>query len=179
MNYPNSTRMFAVFNRVEPYIENTYGIPVIITDVPHPFTGDLDGATIQVDFDEDVESALFILLHLFGHTVQWCLCKEARQIGQASVERPDEAFLQKLRAYEIEACRYSLQLLHDCGVGDFDQWLADFAACDFAYLDHFYRTGQKADFRSFWKPDQPLLEPLPIPPFKPRQWKSRWSGVVL
>lgn len=176
---PTTERLFAVFNRIERYIEERYGIPVIITDVPSPFTGDLDGAQIHVDYDEDVESALFIIAHLFGHTVQWCLSEEARLIGQQAVSNPTDAVLQRLREYEVEACRYSLQLFHDAGVDDLDQWLSDFAACDFAYLDHFYRTGEKREFRSFWRDGQPPLQPLPIPPFQPQHWKSRWSGVVV
>ncbi|HMO15588.1 MAG TPA: hypothetical protein PKD64_16540 [Pirellulaceae bacterium] len=171
--------MYELFQILQQQIENKYGIPVIITDVPEPFTGDLDGASIYVDIDEDIDSALFILVHLFGHTVQWSLCEDARRIGQAVPEPTDEAFLKQLRIYEEQACRYSLQLFHDVGVNDFDQWLSDFAACDFAYLDHFYRTGEKRDARSFWKPGQRILEPLPLPEFTPRRWKSRLSGIVL
>lgn len=176
---PNESRLYQVFNHLERYIEQRYRIPVIITDVPHPFTGDLDGANIHVDYDEDVENALFILAHLFGHTVQWCLSESARQIGQMAITNPTEEVLQQLHDYELEACRYSLQLFHDAGVRDLDQWLSDFAACDFRYLEHFYRTGEKREFRSFWQDGQPLLEPLTIPPFQPQQWKSRWSGVVV
>lgn len=176
---PSPERLYQVFNQVETYIEKRYGIPVIITDVPHPFTGDLDGANIHVDFDEDVESAVFIVAHLFGHTVQWCLSEEARRIGQQAISNPTDEVLKQLRAYEIEACRYSIQLFHDAGIDDLDQWLSDFAACDFAYLDHFYRTGEKREFRSFWCDHQPLLEPLAIPPFQPQLWKSRWTGVVV
>ncbi len=60
---PSHARLFEVFNIVEPHIERVYGIPVVITDVPSPFTGDLDGATIFVDYHEDMENALFILAH--------------------------------------------------------------------------------------------------------------------
>ena len=60
-----------VFNIVEKYLEERYELPVVITDVPHPFTGDLDGAEIRVDYDLSAEESVFILAHLFGHTVQW------------------------------------------------------------------------------------------------------------
>ena len=60
-----------------------------------------------------------------------------------------------------------------------DQWVADFAVCDFAYLRHFYKTGEKRSFRSFWKDGQPLLEPLPIPEFCPMRWLSRYQGIVV
>ena len=51
-------RFLKVFNQLERRIETVYGIPVRITDVPHPFTGDLDGAEIHVDYDEDPETAV-------------------------------------------------------------------------------------------------------------------------
>ncbi|HYV96375.1 MAG TPA: hypothetical protein VE967_02845 [Gemmatimonadaceae bacterium] len=169
----------AAFNTLEPLIERRYGIPVRITDVPNPFTGDLDGAEIQIDYDQNIEDAVFIIAHLFGHTVQWCLSERAREIGTVIPKNPSEAELAEIRAYEHEACRYSVQLFHDAGLHEFDQWLSDFAACDYAYLEHFYRTGEKREFKSFWRDGQPIVEPLAIPPFRPAQWVSRWKGTVV
>jgi hypothetical protein len=60
-----------VFNRLERFVEDRWQVPVHIQDVPNPFTGDLDGEQIMVDYDLDIEDAVFILIHLFGHTVQW------------------------------------------------------------------------------------------------------------
>jgi hypothetical protein len=57
------------FNRVELLIERRYGIPVSISDVLDPNTGDFDGVSIKIDYDQDLEIALFVLVHLFGHTV--------------------------------------------------------------------------------------------------------------
>src|SRR2546428_608274 len=172
-------RFREVFNTLEPYIEERFGIPVIIRDVPVPFKGDLDGAEIQIDYDNDLENAVFIIAHLFGHTVQWNLSEYARVIGSKVQQNPTEEKLNELEAYEREACRYSLQLFHDVGIHDLDQWLADFAACDFAYLRHAYKTGEKLPFRSFWKDRQPLLEPLAIPEFQPHRWISRLEGIVV
>ena len=176
---PADERFREVFNTLEPYIERQYGIPVVIKDVPDPFTGDLDGAEIQVDYANDVESAVFIIAHLFGHTVQWNLSEYARKIGYEVQKSPSKEKLNELEAYEREACRYSLQLFHDAGVHDLDAWVADFAACDFAYLRHFYKTGEKRPFRSFWRDGRPLLEPLPIPEFHPQRWISRYEGIVV
>ena len=166
------------FNQIERHIEARYGLPVVITDVPDPFTGDLDGASILVDFDLDAEEALFILVHLFGHTVQWNVSPDDRALGLLEVRNPTPDLLTALARYERDAARYSLQLFHDTGVHDLDQWLANFAACDIAYLLHFYRTGEKRPFRSFWSDTAPLLEPLAIPPFQPTKWVTR-SGTVL
>lgn len=173
---PRFAEAFAI---VEAYVERRFGIPIRVRDVPSPFTGDLDGAEIHVDYDLEAEDALFIVAHLFGHTVQWNISAEARRLGAIQgFGHPPEVVAQ-LVDYEREACRYSLQLLHDAGIHDLDQWLADFGACDLAYLTHFYRTGDKAPFRSFWQDGQPLLQPLPIPAFRPTRWVSRWEGIVI
>lgn len=179
MTRSQDDRFRSSFHTIEAFIERHYKIPIVIADVPSPFTGDLDGAEIQVDYDLDAETALFVIAHLFGHTVQWNVEPGAREIGMMVEKNPSEELLERLRAYELEACRYSVQLFHEAGVVDLDQWLADYAACDFAYLDHFYRTGEKREFRSFWKDGQPLLQPLPIPKFHPSKWTSRWQGVVV
>lgn len=175
-------RLREVFDRVEHLIERRWEIPVRISDVPNPFTGDLDGEMIQIDHDLEIEDALFILVHLFGHTVQWNVSERARQIGFAKpgdvVAWTDEA-LREVADYEAEACRYSLQLLHEAGVHDLDQWVSDFAACDTAFLMHFYKTGEKRHFRSFWKDGAGILAPLAIPDFRPTRWLSRYDGTVL
>lgn len=179
MSRPTDDRFRAIYNTLQPYIESRYGVPVLISDVTNPFTGDLDGGEIHVDYDVGVEDAVFIIAHLFGHTVQWNLSAYARGIGSVIQQNPTEERLHELHVYEREACRYSLQLFHDAGIHDVDQWLADFSACDFAYLESFYRTGAKAPFRSFWKDGQALLDPLPIPEFQPTHWVSRWKGTVV
>ncbi len=173
---PSEERFRDVFNTVEPLIERRYGIPVVLSDVPHPFTGDLDGLEIRVDHDLDAEEATFILVHLFGHTVQWNVSEENRRLGSAP---PSPELLPAIERYEREACGYSLQLFHEAGVRDLDAWLSDFGACDLAYLRHFYTTGEKLPWRSFWTPGNPLIEPLPIPEFHPQAWRSRWEGVVV
>lgn len=172
---------FAVaFNAIEAHIEQRYGIPVVITDVIDPFTGDLNGAAIQVDYDISAEDALFIIAHLFGHTVQWNLSESGRTIGNQqpdpnlSRERMRELFL-----YELDAARYSLSLFHDAGIHDFDQWLSDYFHCDWAYLSNFYKTGEKAVFRSLWHDNTRLITPLAIPEFTPSEWKTRWAGIVV
>jgi hypothetical protein len=103
------------FNRVERHIEQRYGLPVVITDVPDPFTGDLDGATILVDYDLSAEDALFILVHLFGHTVQWNVSPADRALGLLDVHDPSDELLASLARYEQDAARYSLQLFHEAG----------------------------------------------------------------
>jgi hypothetical protein len=176
----DDARFRAVFDRIERYIEDRWQVPVRISDVPNPFTGDLDGEQIQVDYELDIEEAVFILIHLFGHTVQWNASEEARAVG---LRRPGSSWseqqLEEARHYEQEACRYSLQVLHDAGVRDLDQWLSDFSACDIAYLMHFYRTGEKRVVTSFWVDGTPLADPKPIPEFSPTRWIGRYDGTVI
>lgn len=171
-------RFREAFNQVERLIEQRYGLPVVITDVTDPFTGDLDGATILVDYDLDAEDALFILVHLFGHTVQWNVSAADRALGLLEVREPSDEVLASLARYEEDAARYSLQLFHEAQVRDLDQWLSNFAACDIAYLMHFYRTGEKRPFRSFWVDPAAVLTPLEIPSFVPAKWITR-SGTVI
>ncbi|MCB1588212.1 MAG: hypothetical protein KDI56_04870, partial [Xanthomonadales bacterium] len=170
----------AAFNRIERWVEDRYGIPIRISDVPDPFTADLDGAEIKGDHDVTPEDALFIVAHLFGHTVQWNLSERGRTLG---VQSPDpgisEARLAELYDYELEAARLSLALFHEAGVTDLDQWVSDYFHCDWRYLAHFYRTGEKRPFRSFWQDGGPAIEPLDIPAFRPTCWRARSGGIVL
>jgi len=177
--YATDERFREVFNLIEELIERRWELPVVIRDVTDPFTGDLDGAEIHVDYAEDIESALFIIAHLFGHTVQWNIDEKARDIGYTLVNDPSPELLERLRVYEEEACAYSLQLFHEAGVKELDGWVSDYAACDWSYLSHFYRTGEKRPFKSFWREGAPLIKPKSIPEFRPQKWVSRWSGIVV
>ncbi len=181
MHHPElEPRFREVFDRVQTHLENSYEIPVIISDVPNPFTGDLDGAEIRIDYDLCAEDSLFILVHLFGHTVQWNLSAAARDIGTDAATVVSEERLQAIEQYELEACAYSLQLFHNLGIHDLDQWLSDFATCDLRYLMHFYRSGgEKRPFFDFWREGSPRIEGRPIPHFRPTRWVSRADGVVV
>lgn len=175
----SEARFREIFNLLERTIEARWGIPVVVRDVPAPFTGDLDGEAIDVDHDLPVDEAVFILLHLFGHTVQWNVSERMREVGLAPVEGASEALLREIEAYEREAGRYSTQLLHELGIRELDQWLADYTHADVRYLLHFYRTGEKLALERVWEEGQPRIEPLPIPVFHPTRWISRREGVVV
>jgi hypothetical protein len=176
---PDPEYLRAVFNRLERLIEDRWEVPIHIQDVPNPFTGDLDGERIMVDYDLEIEDALFILIHLFGHTVQWNVSAQQREVAFLAPATWTDEQLRAAMAYEAQACRYSLELLHEAGIHDLDQWLSDFAACDSHYLMHFYRTGEKRAFRSFWRDGAEVLPPLEIPEFRPTQWLSRAQGTVV
>jgi hypothetical protein len=164
------------FDKLELHIETRYKIPVIIADVLDPNTGDFDGAEIKLDYANSLEVALFVLAHLFGHTVQWTTNPRLRELGTiyASSAPPPELF-EEVRVYEENASRLAMKLFHDAGVFDLDQWLSDWAHADWGFLENFYRTGERVDFRKFFKQGTPLLEPMEIPPFTPQRWVSRYS----
>ncbi len=81
--------------------------------------------------------------------------------------------------YEREAAAYALGLLHELGITETDQWFADYAACDAAYLRHFYITGEKRDFLTFWRESTPLLAASPVPPFTAESKSFRSDGIVI
>src|SRR5258706_8834170 len=157
-------RFGEVFNVVEKYLEERYELPVVITDVPHPFTGDLDGAEIRVDYDLSAEESVFILAHLFGHTVQWNLSAADREIGRKVEANLPESRLAEIEHYERAACGYSLQLLHETGVHDLHPGLSPLATRGPPYPMDFFRPGGKKGFPPFWGEGAPPIEPLPLPP---------------
>jgi len=161
------------------HIAARYGVAVVWSDVPDPFKGDLDGCSIVISRGSSPEDRLFLVAHLFGHTVQWNTCDHSRRLGMMIPSKPDAALLDTLEAYEREACRYSQAALHEAGVTAFDQWLADYSACDLAFLRHLYLTGERCECRRFWLAGQPLITPSAIPAFTPRHWGRRIEGIVL
>jgi hypothetical protein len=166
-------------DKVQQHIEEAYGIRVVTRDVPDPLTGDLNGAEIHIDYAVSAEERLFLLAHLFGHTVQWNVSQAAFDLGQPRVPPVDLECLPALMEYEREAARYALGVLHESGVLDADQWFADFAACDECYLRHFYVTGEKQPFLSFWRDGVPGLDAKEVPRFVPAVKTFRRDGIVI
>lgn len=161
------------------HLHARYGISVEVASIEPPLKGDLDGSRILVGDHNTDEERLFLVAHLFGHAVQWNVSMELRRLGMTMPVKPTPEELDALEAYEREACRYSQQALHEAEVSGLDQWLADYSACDLAFLRHLYTTGERRAFRGFWKRGQPLIEPLAIPPFTPTRWRRREQAIVL
>jgi len=176
---PDAARCRDATRAIVGRVTGRYGVAVTTGAVGERLKGDLDGAEIALGADGDPETTLFLVAHLFGHTVQWNTNATLRALGMIAPTAMPRARLPELEAYEAQACRYGLALFHEAGVRDLDQWLADYAACDREYLRHFYATGSLGEFRGFWRCGQPLLEPLPIPPFVPRRWRVRGRGIVV
>ena len=164
---------------VTKHVQARYGISVEVASIEPPLKGDFDGTRILVADRNSDEERLFLVAHLFGHTVQWNLSTELRRLGMTMPVKPTSEELDALEAYEREACRYSQQVIHEAGVTKLDQWLADYSSCDLAFLRHLYTTGERRAFRDFWIPGQPLIEPRPIPAFTPTRWRRREHAIVL
>jgi len=176
---PSKRYLRSLLPRVQARIQDRYRIAVSFVAIAPPFTGDLDGAEVQIHHGHEIDTAFFTLTHLFGHTVQWNTSERTRRIGSNAPGQYSEAELEEVKAYEREASRYGLQLLHEVGITDLDQWLSDFAAADLSFLTHYYATGEREPMEKFWIDNQPLLQPLAIPDFQPRRFKFRWDGVVV
>ena len=165
--------------RVEDLLKKRYAIAVITRDIPDPLTGDLDGLEIHIDYFVTSDQRLFLLAHLFGHTVQWNVDPGTFELGRQYKPPVAEELFPAILAYEQEAAGYGLSLLHEAGVGTVDEWFSKYSACDQSYLLDFYRTGEKHDFQLFWPKTAALLDPKPIPSFTPKRRTFRMDGVVI
>jgi hypothetical protein len=162
------------FRRVRSHVE-TYGVRVYIGDVIDPNTGTFDGTEIGIDYANDLEMSLFVLSHLFGHTVQWNTVPAYRTIDSRAKPGAPAEVIEEARVYEHNASRLGLSLLREAGVTDRDQWLADWCASDWKYLSTFYQTGKLPQWSACRSFGHPLLEPLPIPSFTPRRFYTRYA----
>lgn len=165
--------------KVKHHLETTYGIPVVTRDVPDALTGDLNGAEVHIDCAVSSEQRLFLLAHLFGHTVQWSVDPDAYEMGMPQNPPVREEAIPALMEYERAAAGYSLSMLHEIGITTVDQWLSDYTACDMAYLRHYYCTGERKEFLSFWRENTPHLLLRPIPKFTLTKRSMRSDGIVI
>jgi hypothetical protein len=165
--------------RVQHRLETAYGIRIVTRDIPDPLTGDLNGAEIHIDHAVTPEQRLFLLGHLFGHTVQWNTDPAAYELGQPRNAPIAGSLIPALMEYEVIAGQYALQLFHEAGVTGLDQWLADYTACDRAYLGNYYRTGHRRSFHSFWQDGTARIQPVAIPEFQLLTRAFRTDGVVI
>jgi hypothetical protein len=135
--------------RVQQHLEEAHGIRVVTRDIPDPLTGDLDGSEIHIDYALTPEQRLFLLAHLFGHTVQWNVDPTAIDLGRPLQVPVSQALMPAIMDYEREAGRYALFMLHSIGINGVDQWFSDYTSCDAAYLRHSMGLERSGGFRPF------------------------------
>ena len=162
------------FQKVRRTVES-YGIRVYIDDLRKPNTGIFDGMEIGIEAANEPELSLFVLAHLFGHTVQWNTVPSYRTIDARIQPGASSELLEEARRYEQEACRIGLSLLRHSQVWGREQWISDWCASDWSYLSAFYATGRLPDWHAHRILNQPLLEPLLIPDFKPQRFFPRFA----
>lgn len=152
-----------------------YGFVLEYRDLEPPRTGIFDGLRIAIDPDIDFEMQCFILLHLFGHSVQWVSPEVFPQLEDLQHTADKTYFLKVLRAYEFEAAQFGLQLMHESGITDLDQWYADFVETDWQYVKRYYENGQIPAWHECIAANCQRIEPKPIPRLVQKEVQVRFA----
>lgn len=162
------------FTACRQVIQTKYKVPVTCALTINNNPGIFDGRRIIIFAYLDPETKLFVLAHIFGHTVQWNVSEEARKIGFDSTPGKKEDELGPIFHYERDASRIGLSLMHECGVVERDQWLADWFRADWLFLKHFYLTGLLLEPKNLFIAGAGApLDPLPISNFEPKAFEPR------
>jgi hypothetical protein len=152
-----------------------YGFALEYRDLEPPKVGIFDGLRITLDPDVGFEMQCFVLLHLFGHSVQWVAPSLEPGLEALRTTEDHERFMRALHDYEFEAARFGLQLLHEVGLTSLDQWFSDFVASDWRYVERFYQTGAIPPWEPCVRAGCALIEPAPIPELRHRQVEVRFA----
>jgi hypothetical protein len=152
-----------------------YGFAIEYRDLEPPRTGVFDGLRLVLDPDIGFEMQCFILLHLFGHSVQWVAPSIEHKLAELQNATDKERFMKVLHDYEYEAASFGLQLMHEAGIRELDQWYSDFVATDWRYVERYYDTDQIPPWAECVMHNQPLLRPAPIPALVHRQVEVRYA----
>jgi hypothetical protein len=151
------------------------GFVIEYRDLEPPRTGIFDGLRIVIDPDVGFEMQCFLLLHLFGHSVQWVAPSLEHKLGELQSTDDRDRFMEVLYRYESEAAGFAMQLLHEVGVTTLDQWFSDFVATDWRYVERFYQTGQLADWADCVVSGCRVIEPTSIPDLKHHEVQVRFA----
>src|ERR1700752_2331780 len=76
------------------------GFAIEYRDLEPPKTGIFDGLRIVIDPDVAFERQCFLLLPLFGHSVQWVAPSLEHELGDLQHTEDRDHFMQVLHAYE-------------------------------------------------------------------------------
>ena len=152
-----------------------YGFVIEYRDLEPPRTGIFDGLRIVIDPDVGFEMQCFLLLHLFGHSVQWVAPSLVHKLEDLQNTRDKTRFMNVLHDYEFEAAGFGMQLLRQLGMTHLDQWYSDFVATDWRYVERYYETGQIPPWQGCVVSECPLVEPIPVPPLELHQVQVRFA----
>ena len=152
-----------------------YGFVIEYRDLEPPRTGIFDGLRITIDPDVGFEMQCFLLLHLFGHSVQWIAPSLEQALGELQRTHDRARFLQVLHNYEFQAARFGMQLMHERGITRLDQWYSDFVETDWRYVERYYETARLPDWKSCIIRGCPLVTPVPVPELRHHQVEVRFA----
>ena len=152
-----------------------HGFAIEYRDLEPPRTGIFDGLRIVIDPDVAFEMQCFLLLHLFGHSVQWVAPSLAYKLADLQDTEDRDHFMQVLHAYELEAARFGMQLMHQVGVTKLDQWFSDLVETDWRYVERYYQTDRLPEWKSCVVSGCPLVTPMAIPELRHRQVDVRFA----
>lgn len=152
-----------------------YGFAMEYRDLEPPRTGIFDGRRITIDPDVEFEMQCFILLHLFGHSVQWVAPSLQHKLDDLCHTEDRAKFMLVLHDYEYEAARFGLQLLHEAGIRDLDAWYSDFVATDWCYVERYYQTDAIPPWEECLSHAEAPIVPAAIPPLVHREVEVRFA----
>ena len=152
-----------------------YGFAIEFRPLEPPRTGTFDGLRISVDPVGDLETRCFIVVHLFGHSVQWVAPSLESSLDALQNTEDRVHFMEVLHDYELAAAGYGLQLMHEVGLNELDQWFSDFVETDWRYVECYYRTGQVPSLRSCLAGGCRLIKPTLIPALRHRRIEVRYA----
>jgi hypothetical protein len=152
-----------------------YGFAIEYRDLDPPRTGIFDGLRIVIDPDVGFEMQCFLLLHLFGHSVQWVAPSLEHKLNDLQNTQDKTRFMQVLHDYEFEAAGFGLQLAHERGVTGLDPWYTDFVHTDWQYVERYYQTDRIPQWTDCIVSGGAPIQPAPIPPLKQRQVAVRFA----
>jgi hypothetical protein len=152
-----------------------YGFAIEYRDLDPPRTGIFDGLRIVVDPDVGFEMQCFLLLHLFGHSVQWVAPSLEHKLEDLQNTTDKARFMQVLYAYELEAAGFGMQLMHERGVTRLDQWYSDFVETDWRYVERYYETDRLPPWEECIVTGARRIQATPVPPLTHRQVAVRFA----
>ena len=152
-----------------------HGFAIEYRDLEPPRTGIFDGLRIVLDPDVGFEMQCFLLLHLFGHSVQWVAPSLEHKLEDLKHTQDKVRFMQVLHDYEREAASFGQQLMRELGVTHLDQWYSDFVETDWQYVRRYYETDQLPAWDTCVVSGAQLIEPSPLPVLKLRQVEVRFA----
>lgn len=152
-----------------------HGFSIELADLEPPRTGIFDGLKITIDPDVGFEMQCFVLLHLFGHSVQWVAPALEHQLDALRHTTDKAAFMKVLQAYEYEAARYGRHLLDETGLPGLVAWYSDFVETDWRYVERYYQTDAIPPWEECLAEAEKPVEPLPIPELRRRRVEVRFA----